>query len=578
MPTASQTISLTLLLALASPGLRAQDVESFWSGIRERLDGGDILRASGSIRLDAALNAFSSADGARRRNAPFTWGASAGAQFDLLGIRAPFFLAYANRNTRYELPSYTFAGLSPSYRWVTLHAGDRSMTFSPYSLSGVNFRGGGVELRPGNWTIAAMRGRLRTESAEFAGANQSGLLLDLRRTGQGLRLGYGTDASAVEASVFHSRDRLAAGADTLARANAPEANLVLTIGGRHQLSKAIAVEVEYARSALTRDTEAAPLDGSATARTLLGLHAANVTTASADAFRGELKFSPSFGAFGFAYERVGPEYKTHGALFIQSDFENVTASAAVPLLARRLNVSARGGLQRNDLRDVRAAQLRRVIGSAQAQYRWSDRVQTTLGVSNFNTTNRLRVVDLSRPAVDSVVLAQAQLSVNATASWIVDAAATQSLVATATAQRARLIRDDEVDAERDAGFQLVSVQYARRVPDAPWGFNAGVVYNRNRTAAATVTTVGPVLAAQVRLLDERLEGSASLNYNARYVETDAGADAQATALVNAGAEASYGLTEKQRVRLSGTLVRAGGAPGQPGFTDAQLQLAYNLSF
>ena len=292
-----------LLLAGAATTARAQDVESFWSGITTRLDEKDILRTTGSLQLRAGLSAFASTSGAQRRSAPFTYGATAALNFDLLGIQAPFTLAYANRNTTYNLPSYTFAGLSPSYKWITLHAGDRSMRFSPYSLNGVNFRGAGFELTPGRWTVAAMRGRLRTESIEFAGADQSGLLRALRRTGQGVQVGYGGEATRVAVSLFHSRDRVvdrAADTATVERLNFPESNLVLTLGGRHAFSRQLSLEVEYARSALTRDTEAAALADASSGKTLFGLHDANVTTSGAGAVKGAVQFAPGFATLASA--------------------------------------------------------------------------------------------------------------------------------------------------------------------------------------------------------------------------------------------------------------------------------------
>ena len=567
----------------APAGLLAQDVESFWSDITTRLSEKDILRTSGALNLRGGFNAFVSSGptAAARRTAPLTYGATAAVNFDLLGIQAPFTLAYANRNTLYNLPSYTFAGISPTYKWITLHAGDRSMAFSPYSLSGVNFRGGGFQLTPGRWTVAAMRGRLRTESIAFAGADQSGLLLDLKRTGQGVQVGYGGDVTSVEASVFHSRDRVASRApaeDTVTQLNFPEANLVVTLGARHQFSEVLSAEVEYARSALTRDTEAAALDEPTAAQSLLGLHRANVTTAGAGAFEGTVNFAPSFAKFGVTYERVDPEYETHGSLFIQNDFENITASVAVPLLNSRLNLAARGGLQRNDLRDVGAAQLRRFIGSLQAQIRWGERVQSSFGFSNFNTTNRFRVVDLTRPTVDSVVLAQTQLSLNASTSWMLDAEGTRSLVLTASAQQGRLIRDGSVDPKQGTDFQLASLQYARRMPDAQWGFTAGALFNRTRTPQSEILTAGPTVSAKAAFLDEKLTASLTAGFNARFVEvTGVESEGAATLLTNA-LSVGYTLTEKQTLQLAAALVKAGDTAALPGYTDTQVDLNYSLRF
>ncbi|MBK8343288.1 MAG: hypothetical protein IPL12_08230 [Bacteroidetes bacterium] len=50
-------------------------------------------------------------------------------------------------------------GASPQYKWITVHAGYRNITFSPYTLAGHSFLGGGVELNPGKFRFGAIYGR-----------------------------------------------------------------------------------------------------------------------------------------------------------------------------------------------------------------------------------------------------------------------------------------------------------------------------------------------------------------------------------------------------------------------------------
>jgi hypothetical protein len=78
-------------------------------------------------------------------------------------INLPFSFAYTNNQATANLPQpFNRFSLSPSYRWVTTHIGYGNMSFSPYTLSGHEFFGGGIELAPDNgFRFAALYGRFR---------------------------------------------------------------------------------------------------------------------------------------------------------------------------------------------------------------------------------------------------------------------------------------------------------------------------------------------------------------------------------------------------------------------------------
>ena len=589
---ARYTILMLVACALAGVG-RAQDVESFWTGINERLASGEVVRTSGSLNATAALNAFSSADGAQRRNAPFTWGATAGVNFDVLGIRAPFSLAVSSRNTRFDLPSYSFYGASPTYRWVTLHGGDRTMTFSPYSLAGVNYRGGGLELSPGRWYVASMVGRLRTDRVEDAGLIQSGLSIDdYRRFGHGVKVGYATaEGSQVAVSYFGSADRFDAGfaerseGDTLSPALVgvlPERNAVITVSIKQRVSSLVSVELEGARSVLTRDDSAPDLPGAGAGLTMLGLITPRTSTAGANAFSGAVNLTPDFGNLQFKYERIDPEYRTHGSLFFQNDLENLTASVAAPLFEQRLSLSASGGLQRNDLRGDQAAVLRRVIGSLNLAFGWREGVTTSVAMSNFSTTNRYRTFDPTRPLADSLVLAQTQLSLSATHAMTLNSAGTQSLVVTGSYQQADLVRDNEIDTTQGTTFTMGMVSYSLQPGEGKHAFTAGVLANTNATPAATTLTAGPSLGYRLRFAEERGDLAAQLNYNLTRVTLDAVPDPSVERVTTGGLTSvnlsgGYRLTERQRLQLTSSTILARGSSTRPRYADFQLQLGYALS-
>ena len=81
--------------------------------------------------------------------------------------------AYSIQYPGVRIPGYALIGISPEYRWIKLHLGNRYMHFSDYSFSNHSFYGGGIELSPGTFRFSAFYGRLKRENASNAGLRQS---------------------------------------------------------------------------------------------------------------------------------------------------------------------------------------------------------------------------------------------------------------------------------------------------------------------------------------------------------------------------------------------------------------------
>ncbi len=559
--------------------VHGQDVEGFFGGINQRIAAGDYLRVRGNAGLRASYNYF---DGEGRRNAPFVWGGSAGLNLDFLGIQAPFSVAFSSRNTLYNLPSYSFAGISPSYKWITLHAGDRSMSFSPYSLSGTNFRGAGFELRPGKFYVAGMRGRLRRARIQDVGLIQSGLETSYRRIGQGLKAGYdnqqGTSATL---SLFSSADDMPTEGIDSATLLRPERNLVLTLSASHDFSDFLSFSTELAQSVLTRD-ETAPFISDPTGSTrLLGLFKPRTSTTAASAYNGTVTLNPEFGSIDLKYERVGPGYRTHGSLFFQNDLENFTAGLRAPLFKQKLQLAANVGVQRNDLDGNQASNLKRLIGSLNLNYQWSERTSSTLGLSNFTSTNRFRALSVDNLVADSLVLAQTQFGIDASTTVILDDARSQVLLLNASWQRADLIRNEAVDTTAGSGFGMLMAGYSYQPSEGKSSLSGSVILHRNVTPQLTILTLGPTVSYTRAVWKDRVNLSVGGSYNLTYANfTDPNvADGQGgDGLVQLNFGAGVKVGDKQSINLTATFLNAAESESRPGYSDGLIGLQYGYSF
>lgn len=563
-------------MVFCAVSLHSQDVEGFFSGISTRIAERDFLRVSGRVGLRAGLNSFSSPDGASRRSNPFNYGLTAGLNLDILGINAPFMAAFANRNTTYNLPSYSFYGLSPTYKWITLHGGDRSMTFSPYSLSGVNFRGAGVELTPGKFYFGAMSGKLRRASIRDVGSIQN-LETAYRRQGRGFKVGFDNqEGTSVTTSLFSSADAaedVNEGADT-AFLVLPERNMVLTLSGQHKLSNFLSFNTEIARSVLTRDDNAPTLADPAGRLRLFGLFQPNLTTTAASAYKFDIGLKPKFGQINLAYERVDPEYRTHGSLFFQNDFENFTGSISLPLFDKKLNLRTNAGVQRNDLDGQKASNLNRFIGALSAAWKTSERVSTNLSLSNFTSTSRYKALTRQPQIADSIVLAQTQLSINGGTSILLNKEASQLLMISGSWQRAALIKNEQVDTAQNSTFSMLMLNYNYQPEGGKSTFGGTMMLNRNVTSSLRITTLGPSLNFTRQILEER----GNLNLGASYsaVWSDAQADGGGVMQLQIGG--GFALSKQQSVNVSSSLLQVASGAGREGYTDLQLSLNYGYTF
>ena len=75
------------------------------------------------------------------RNDPFWWQVTGSPSVNIYGWQIPFSFNYGSRNRSFSQPFNRY-GVSPYYKWLTLHAGYRSIRMNPYVMSGIQFLGG----------------------------------------------------------------------------------------------------------------------------------------------------------------------------------------------------------------------------------------------------------------------------------------------------------------------------------------------------------------------------------------------------------------------------------------------------
>ena len=203
MKTIRYTLTLLLLAGLALAG-KAQNVE--------QLAKADPLSLSGHLRLG-----FQYFDGGGEVDGrlPFSYVLTGTPTLSVFGFDIPVSISYRDGQLGSQARSpFNRYGISPSYKWVKLHLGQSNMRLAPYTLSGKNVAGLGVELTPGPLRIAALRGTLdnyalRPDSLSFL----STVVPMYERQVLGGALGYHGKAAEVELSFLKVKDDVASMSD-----------------------------------------------------------------------------------------------------------------------------------------------------------------------------------------------------------------------------------------------------------------------------------------------------------------------------------------------------------------------------
>lgn len=348
----------------------------------------DPVKLSGVIDLRGI---FYRADGIPGRYPAASVVLSGSPTLTVYGLEIPFSFTFSNQEKKFMQPFNQF-GMSPTYKWLTVHAGYRNVSWSPFTLGGHTMLGGGVELTPGKWRLGVMYGRLN-RATTLDSTTLSLVPIAFSRMGYAARIGYGTAANFLEFSVIKAKDdpgslQMKSYLDTALPGVYAAENLAGGLTTRFSLARRWQIEGDFGLSIYTKDSQS-PVRFDADTDPMLSrlrkLINLNLSTAFYTAATAGIRYKFRDGSFRIQYRRIDPDYKTMGAYFFQSDLENVTVSPAFSAFSRHLRFSGSIGLQRDNLKNQKKATSRKLIGSASLGIDFTPELGLDAAFSNFST-------------------------------------------------------------------------------------------------------------------------------------------------------------------------------------------------
>jgi len=332
----SRYILSTIVLAMAPfAGVMAQDIATIAKS--------DPLIITGAI---GTQNTYYHSTSGVGYASPFSTSFYASMNISCYGISMPFSFYYSGDNTSFSYPQFSF-NISPTYKDWTLHIGQRSMTFSSYVYT-LPFNGVGLEYN--------RRGKASMRFGAFYGTLKRAVNADpedisartpqYRRTGWGVKAGYGTSSSYIDVYLFRAKDHQSSIDEVwYDQLNAQE-NLVLGVKGALRLGSHFNLSANFANSILTTNLLFDEVDPEAVSKVD---NIFNVRYSTVSRWAGDASLNTNWRYFNasISYKRLNPDYNSLGVSYLTSNYHSLSATASTHI--KRIGISASFSGQEDNL-------------------------------------------------------------------------------------------------------------------------------------------------------------------------------------------------------------------------------------
>ena len=167
----------------------------------EKIGKEDMVQISGGMRSNFVFNHTLNQEQFRD---PLSWMFSGNLTVTIADLSLPFTFSYSNAGRSYTQP-FNMTAVHPTYKKWKSHIGITSMSFSPYTYSGINFTGAGLEYTPDKWAFKAFGGRLK-KAIEFDSDANNINTVSYSRMGFGFGTEYKGKTFGTELLLFKAYD------------------------------------------------------------------------------------------------------------------------------------------------------------------------------------------------------------------------------------------------------------------------------------------------------------------------------------------------------------------------------------
>lgn len=533
------------------------------------------LTISGGAAINQVLYGVS---GIESRRSPYTYVATGNLNLTLYGWSIPLSFSLSNQNISYQQPFNQFT-LHPTYKSVTAHIGYIGLSWSPYTVNGHTFLGGGAEAGQGKWKFSGLFGRfLKPVDYDTAQHNTPAY----RRMGYGAKVNYSNEGTLIDFIIFHAGDQLNSIGPLPDSLNiTPMENLVVSMGAGQKIAQRFFLKGEIASSAISHDIRSEQTGQSHPLAKTGVLFKPRLSSSYYNAFKSSFDWQQDAYTLGLAYERIAPQYRTLGAYYFNNDLESITINATTSILKGKVTVAMSVGTQRDNLDNSKISTLRRQVGSLTVNYTASQRLNFAASYSSFQTYTNIRskfaAINQLTPYDNLDTLNFTQITRNAT--WrgayalSADKKRRQNISLNLSYQGAA---DKQGTVQQNAGLKFYNANAAYDISLTQPNITLSLSFNAALSeGAADSKTLGPVLSLSKPFLEKKLKTQFSTTYNTTYNN-----GAAINRIINARLGAAYSVKKKHNLNAGITVVnrKSRGEGHAKAFTEFTGTIGYSYSF
>jgi hypothetical protein len=319
----------------------------------------------------SARGVFYNASGIPSRRDPFAYVLLGNLNASIYGINLPFSFTYSNQGTIYGQPFNQF-GLSPSYRWITMHIGYRNISHSSFTLAGHQLFGAGMELNPGKFRFSFMAGRL----LRAVQSPEDTTLLSIRepvyrRTGWSAKIGYGTSSNFIDLIILKAADKPGSlNKETIPSGINPADNLVFGLNTRQAFLKNFNFYFDGAVSIWVRDRTygGEPEEFTGILKFSENFIDLNSSAQAMTAFKTGLSYNGSWFSLASYWQRIDPDFQSMGMYFVNNDLQAISIAPSVILFNNKLRLNTSFTLIHDNLRNTKATTTKRTLPQVSISY------------------------------------------------------------------------------------------------------------------------------------------------------------------------------------------------------------------
>ncbi|MFM7731247.1 MAG: hypothetical protein ACKO6L_09425 [Flavobacteriales bacterium] len=529
------------------------------------------------IRLSGSLNAqagpYLHFGQGTPRNDPFWWQVAGSPTLSIYGWQFPFSFNIGSRNRSFNQPFNRY-GVSPYYKWLTLHAGYRSIRMNPYVMSGVQFLGGGVEMNPKGFRFAAFYGRFTKPIAQDTNATiTESPVPAFRRMGYGAKIGFGNRRSFFDLSLIKVYDESKSIALQDTNTIKPQENIALGISTRIAITERLSFHMDLGGSLLNRNSNLTVLDTVQSYNPFPKLFQPKVGAQLLKAGNASLSYQHKKFGIKFQAKQVDADYRSLAAFYQQSDLRSITVEPSLRLYKNKLKISGSIGRQQDNVSGRKAYTSVRTISSANIAVQPTKNYNVSLNFSNYGMTQQagLQVVnDTFRVAQNnlSVGLAQNYSSTNKVRSV--------TFAMNISYQELQDLNPFGTYAAGENQVWFINMNGNRiRISDN-LGIQGGINLSRNTYSAGNYTLIGPTLGIAKPFMADKVRTNLTVTYNRGFQN---GVSSGST--VNSYATLGYQASKAHQFNLTFNLLHNSTpfvSPTSGSFTEIRFLAGYTLIF